>query len=88
MRMNGASERSLGLMVSAKPGVASGVAILRRHGEASWAPPLSSFRQNFVKTEGFPRVLTNNSRAFTRYDYVRFNHDHSAYCPCPVSNLS
>jgi hypothetical protein len=53
MRMNGASERSLGLMVSAKPGVASGVAILRRHGEASWAPPLSSFRQNFVKTEGF-----------------------------------
>ena len=50
--MNGAIERSSGLMVSAKPGVASGVAILRAPAKHLGAPVV--IRQNFVKTEGFP----------------------------------
>jgi hypothetical protein len=54
MRINGAIERSSGLMVSAKPGVASGVAILRATAKHLGAPVVV-IRQNFVKTEGFPR---------------------------------
>jgi len=44
MRINGAIERSSGLMVSAKPGVASGVAILRATAKHLGAPVVSSVK--------------------------------------------